>query len=933
MELSADAEYGANKKRSSHEQARRRKELVNSLRAVPGLPLFRQRQEYASINKEFPPARPLPDGFLSNDPLPVGDADEIADVLIARGATAETISEQNLGSAIDALCEAGNTSPRPEKGSQIVDFVLRGGTPEERQRRIDIVEDAVARGISSKGMPASFPIIALLGEIDGLGNSLFPREDFAKKMEAAEDALPLRVENQLDALIRANDPQGNLLAHKIIDFFSADITALQNIAPDEEPLDEYGNSYNRFALKFVEELAKDATERVENYLLGAHLDDVYKAVHSYDRYDMEEGVVSGIAGGASNKTIYTYRRMFESYNLRMRYGITEGNPIANAVLPIAPGYLGQYRAGRLESIFDISHGDEEPGIDEGHYIARNDPADEAIYDALAIGSPRYGSLRQLEDLWSFDRKLHDAGRKFFFDLERIDVDGIHPFVAGEILRRNAEYVTFEAGKSVPPPILSKEEYLRRLFPAGTVSEEAEYHYQYLMRLSMRKVLEDDLLIDMADFPLSAQVQFLHYIDGRNVDEIQRLKAGLDKIADDASIHLEWHRGGPEPDLHPERIYIKNFATSFLACSEGGTDYGDAIIRLANILDRDDARKLFEKYAEIAAVIEKVREYLRDNFSSGQKTDEELVNQVARNLLRRGNELIEHFVDATELGTDTRDLFERLDDIKAEVVLFTSTIKALKQGSGKLPADLRDLGLAEFNVSSGADLKKDPPLLEEMRRIYQKNYGNRTEYPEKFIDALIQSFDASLDNPDTRFYLFKHKGAVAAFCRFDHTFKNGRLDSIYFGSFNTSPAYGRGKVGETMLDQALREERALGVPIFADCNPMAPVTKRYIESGFVATEAYDYKGVPSLKIELSPDADKGLASKKISGREIVSAIKKNQNPEEGIMTREYPSGDSPDWSPLRNGYILTHYFDDAGRTICVFEKPGEKNKGGVASTGA
>jgi hypothetical protein len=937
----------------------KRREILDALRGVYNLPIVRKRKRYASIISEIPSRNSLPENFLADEPLSYTDATELADVLVSYEKKMDAISETDLEPAIVALLENEVTdvpivsykkkmdaiseadletaiiSPQERKddpleisnGPRIVAFVREGNTPGERQRRIDVIEDIVARAISSGSKSFSFPLLAVMGEIEQYSDTSFVPEEFAQQLEASEKILPMELENKIDALFRANNPQGNLLAHKIIDFFGADITALQNVMPDKEHLDEYGNSYNRFVLRFIETIASNASNIHENYLIRQHLQDIYETVHSYGT---KEGAVDGIAGGALNETIYTYHHLQQSYNLRTRYGIHKGYLIPQLVLPIAPGYLGQYNAGRLETVFDVSGSVAKEGGDEGKYIAQNDPSLDAIYDRLnepvfsaGRSHPSQG-LTTMEDLWSFDKRLKDKKQKFFFDVSRIDAAALHPFVLGEILHRNEEYLKSVEGGQNQITELSKEEYLQRLFPAGGASEDVVYSYQYLMRLNMRKAIEEDLRIDMADLPLYAQAQFLNYINDRSVTEIDQMKAGLDKVADDATIPFEWEKGDPPLDLYPEKIYISDFVTAFLACSEGGEKYGDAIISLANALDRDASRRLFAKYAEIADTVETVKEYLRENFQQGEGMGENLTNQIAHNLLERGNEIIKRFADAVAAGYDTAPLFEKLDEMKAGALLFTSTIKALRQESGPHPIDLRELQTAEFNVSSGADLKAQPDVVGGMRRTYRENYRDRDEYTQEFSDALINSFDDSLDNPNTRFYLLKHKGDVAAFCRFDHKYKGGKLESIYFGSFNTNPSYWRGKVGETMLDQALLEERALGVPIYADCNPMAPVSKKYIESGFVATGQYDYKGVPSFKIALFPDVNERFISKDMSTREIMDAIAQGRDLGEDIITTEYAIGSHPDYSPLREGYVLTRYFDEADRTICVFERADVEN---------
>jgi hypothetical protein len=390
---------------------------------------------------------------------------------------------------------------------------------------------------------------------------------------------------------------------------------------------------------------------------------------------------------------------------------------------------------------------------------------------------------------------------------------------------------------------------------------------------------------------------LKYINGRTNAEVGQLQDALHRSAD----------------------HKKDVATAFLACTEDEERYSQAIITLTDKLDPDAAKKLFGKYNEIAVAVENVRNYLDENFQRGKQLDEKFTEEVARNLLHRGNELLGEFAGRIDEGTDISPLLEKLETTKTEVMLFTSTFKALHRSTGTDQIDLRDLNLAQFNVISGPDLKKQKKVVDDMRSIYQNNYRDRTEYPQEFSDALLNSFDTSLEDPDTRFYLLKHQGRVAAFCRFDHNYRDGKLDAIYFGSFNTSPAYWRGKVGETMIEQALTEELSFGVPIMADCSPMAPIAKKYIELGFVATREHSYKGAKGLAIELSPETNSQLTSKNLATDEIIKDAASKKELGNGAILSVYPAKTQPDFSLLRQGYVLARYFEYQDETYCVFER--------------
>jgi hypothetical protein len=385
-------------------QEQKRQELVDTLRAVPYLPSFRYKKDIENSSPFFPTLEQIPgknvDGALSD-----AAAREVADIVLDHKKEAPFIQEGDIEPTIKEVWLNTETPQRTEKIREVVAFVRDGGTTTEKQRRVDVIEKIIAQTIASQKKSLSFPLLAMLSEIRQQGNSTFISQEISDTLEEQKLAIPLETEDKIEALARVNNPESNLLTHKIIDFFEASVVTRQNVM--DEAVDEYGNAYFGFSQQILD-IAEGADPLCENYLVQRHFENI-EDMASYDRND-KEGAISGIAGGLSDETVYAYQHLKDSYDLRLKYGIHEGYLMAQLVLPIAPGYLGKYNAGRLEEVFDISHATEKANTDERKFIAQNNPVDDYIYDILNKPIELSGrqkdpsnKLQRLDEVWSFKK--------------------------------------------------------------------------------------------------------------------------------------------------------------------------------------------------------------------------------------------------------------------------------------------------------------------------------------------------------------------------------------------------------------------------------------------------------------------------------------------------------------------------------------------------
>lgn len=334
--------------------------------------------------------------------------------------------------------------------------------------------------------------------------------------------------------------------------------------------------------------------------------------------------------------------------------------------------------------------------------------------------------------------------------------------------------------------------------------------QHLHQPDLRRHIEADLGIQLADLPLREQVHFLRYLAGRDT-------AGFDRLRN---------------ALKHQSANARDVMTSFLSCAED-TRYGDAVLELAEKLPPEIARTVFGKYRQIAEASERVRQYVRENFQKQGEHDESKVNQIVRHLLRRGNGLLVD-IAAKQGSPNFEEVVERLDRVKAELFLFAASFKVASESES--------IGFAAINGSE--PLIQDTASIgekekEEMRRIYREN---RPGYSPALLKETLHEFEEGMNAERTKFYILKNTGDVVAFMRLDQLGK-GRL---YAASLNVRTELRGSSIGSAMLRVVLDEQSRENV-IEAVAYSKNPMLKHYVDDfGFeIVGKLPNYEGTGEL----------------------------------------------------------------------------------------
>lgn len=409
---------------------------------------------------------------------------------------------------------------------------------------------------------------------------------------------------------------------------------------------------------------------------------------------------------------------------------------------------------------------------------------------------------------------------------------------------------------------------------------------FLKNPQMENYIKESFGIKLSEIPLREQAYFLQFIKNKQAKEITPVQDFVKK-------------------------YGKNGLKTFLSL-DYGMNFGDKILTLGKELDIKIAGVIFQKYSEIIDSANNALEYFQNNFSKSGTPDQKIIDGVEEGLFKKGKDVLAHFADKIASGAkiNEEDILKELENIKVETFLFISSFKMLEKEG--VPVNLADI-TGGYELNEAVKIKDDVALINQMSRIYRENYKN---YPLEFVEELLKSFENSLKNPNTILFTLKHKGELMAFCRLEKELdEDDNIKSYYFGSFNVGPLYKQSRLGESLFEEVLLEAGVLSVPIKADCDPFAPITQKYIKSGFIATGIYDLKGVLSFKIEYNSKLKDSLKSNKFDKEQIIN----QQIIDDDMVIKSFPAGEKPDFNLLNQGYLLTKYFADKGKIYTVFEK--------------
>ena len=320
------------------------------------------------------------------------------------------------------------------------------------------------------------------------------------------------------------------------------------------------------------------------------------------------------------------------------------------------------------------------------------------------------------------------------------------------------------------------------------------NYRVLISPAFRLEIEQKFKIQLKDFDLRTQVQFLNFISSRNKEEIEKV---VNFITSDEDVEIVTGK-------------LKAFLALELKDAEGAK-----ILQVGEKMPAEKAAMFFQKISELADLAGKERLELQAMLF--QKERQQEIPKIQQELLRKAYALVEKFsAEFSQAELDEQKIETFLSDLeksKTEIVLLAT---ALKSG-----ATLEQLKGWEVSIVRNPDERQQTQMIE----IEERNWTQI----EKMKDKVVASFKAAFeDGQEREWYVAEFEQQVASFLAFTRT-KHGTL---YFGSFNVDfEARGLG-IGNVMMDKVVAEKARCNI-LEATASPRIPAGTAYVERmGFV-----------------------------------------------------------------------------------------------------
>lgn len=398
-------------------------------------------------------------------------------------------------------------------------------------------------------------------------------------------------------------------------------------------------------------------------------------------------------------------------------------------------------------------------------------------------------------------------------------------------------------------------------------------YQFLLSPFIRRVVESSFGVELSNFSVRTQVQFLEFLSKKNDSEAYNVATFL-------------KNGNSE-----------NRLKSFLSLEQGGEEMGDVILSIGKKLPKEAADMVFAKYTELVDGTRSLEKTLSQYYP--EQNHEEHVRSIGKQLLDRARNVLVRF-SSLDADIDEGVILEKLSREQAGIAVFLAIHKTLRK-EGRMPI-LEELPGVNFQVATNRDLHADQETLQKMRTVYVENYS---AYPKEFREKVVGSLDERV-RKDTVFYLLWKDGELLAFDAFTRQDDN----TLSFGAFNIIPEAQGHALADGMLEATLLRHGKMQ-NIVAECDARKPISKKYVEYGFAV------KGLYTARF---PDGDVPILSieRRKGGEAFCRESDRNYERKElTVPLREWEETLQP---LLSGGFIITRYDNsDLEHIACTLER--------------
>jgi len=349
------------------------------------------------------------------------------------------------------------------------------------------------------------------------------------------------------------------------------------------------------------------------------------------------------------------------------------------------------------------------------------------------------------------------------------------------------------------------------------------------------------------------------------------------------------------DVDTMKIFTSTYGVegmrTFLSLERGDESLGDYILAFGK--HEEVARGVFQYYGELLNSAERAESLVREVSECVGEACILLAEHVRENILNRAQKDLERAVRSDVVSEIDARMNEYIASAKEYVALF------------------QEVGVK--NIESVYSLELSLEDKERMRTLLKDNYEKvyTKDSDGVFKSAVMASLEKAFLSPDSTFSLLRDHGKIVSFNRFDTLHDVNGREVSYFGSFNADSAYSG--VGSVMLEKTIKKRLEDGRPMMAHCDPTQPITKKYIEDGFIATAYHAIAGKPSFEIWRMKDSNAECKGKNMSPEELVSLGNESRE----MIVRKQTETES--YHELQDGMSLTRFFVHEGATYVVFER--------------
>lgn len=342
-------------------------------------------------------------------------------------------------------------------------------------------------------------------------------------------------------------------------------------------------------------------------------------------------------------------------------------------------------------------------------------------------------------------------------------------------------------------------------------------FLFLLSPDIQEQIKADFGFNLNQLDLRVQQYFSHFLSQQNIEQVQAVMAATQRF-------------GPD------------FLTCFVAQEENQAA-GQQILEIARTYEPAVAQAIFRQYRALFASTEQIRQFLPESATHQPAMTQQLEDRIIRELLAKAAQLLNRYSN-THVPTET--ILADLQAHQAELQTFHSAYRAI-QAQGELQIPLEAYQGIRIEALTGLELYQNAELVDQLKTINQLSWQAMGDE-----GALVMAdFAALLKDPErlaeTTFHIIRHGEQVMAFLRLDQREDGSR----YLASVHTRPQLAGARIGEALLDQVLTQEGANRL-ITAECNPLSPISSRYIgRMKFVARRLSQF-AVPDDTFEISRD---------------------------------------------------------------------------------